>query len=164
MALTNDGAREVRHVRRGGGRRQEHPDPDARGLLMWETVCPQPNEALVPGETDPRYTMIKEYFEANRDAEFQKIHFVSADTPEECCVLHVYSFDGVQTGWEILLEPYCSWFKQHDLSFLYEEHHRHLKLLQWQRPGKRWLLKAPAHMWALPELLPQTLSKRARRR
>ena len=109
-------------------------DPDARGLLMWETVCPQPNEALQPGEADPRYTMIKEYFEANRDADFQKIHFVSADTPEECCVLHVYSFDGVQTGWEILLEPYCSWFKQHDLSFLYEEHHKHLKLLQWQRP------------------------------
>ena len=51
-------------------------DPDARGLLMWETVFPQPNEDLSPGEVDPRYTMIKAYFEANRDADFQKIHFV----------------------------------------------------------------------------------------
>ncbi|MEM1113040.1 MAG: sulfotransferase [Pseudomonadota bacterium] len=127
-------------------------DPDARGLLMWEAVFPQPNEELAPGEIDPRYSMIKDYFEENRDADFQKIHFSSADTPEECCVLQVYSFDGVQTGWEILLEPYCSWFKQHDMSFLYEEHRRHLQLLQWQRPGTRWLLKAPAHMWALPQL------------
>jgi hypothetical protein len=28
-----------------------------------------------------------------------------------------------------------------------------LRLLDWQRPGERWLLKAPAHMWAIEALI-----------
>jgi hypothetical protein len=67
--------------------------------------------------------------------------------------MHAYSFDGVQSGWEIMLEPYASWFQNHDLKPLYSEFRDYLKLLQWQRPGERWLLKAPAHMWALPEIV-----------
>lgn len=30
-----------------------------------------------------------------------------------------------------------------------------LKLLDWQRPGDRWLLKSPAHLWALDVLVDQ---------
>ena len=28
-----------------------------------------------------------------------------------------------------------------------------LQMLDWQRPGDRWLLKAPAHMWAIDSLI-----------
>jgi hypothetical protein len=28
-----------------------------------------------------------------------------------------------------------------------------LQMLDWQRPGERWLLKAPAHMWAIDSLI-----------
>jgi hypothetical protein len=28
-----------------------------------------------------------------------------------------------------------------------------LKMLDWQRPGERWLLKAPAHMWGIDALI-----------
>ncbi len=129
-------------------------DPDARALLLWETSFPQPLEGLPAGVEDPRLRGTKEYLDSNRDPEMDKIHFTSADYPEECCLIQVLSFDGVATGWEYLQEPYHSWFKSHSLDFMYEEHRDHLKLLQWQRPGTRWLLKAPAHMWAIDEIVP----------
>lgn len=128
-------------------------DPAARGLLLWETICPQPMPGLERGAEDPRFRAIADGIEANRNPEFDKIHYVTADMPEECCLLQVYSFDGVHTGWEYLQEPYHSWFKNHGLDFMYEEHRDHMKLLQWQRPGTRWLLKAPAHMWAVDEIM-----------
>lgn len=128
-------------------------DPDSRALLLWESIFPDPYYELKPGELDPRYTMMRDYMAANRDPEMDKIHYAHVDGPEECIFLQSHSFDGVLRGWEIGYEPYCSWFQDHDLDFLYSEHVDNLKLLQWQRPGKRWLLKAPAHMWGVPELL-----------
>jgi hypothetical protein len=128
-------------------------DPAARALLLWEIHCPEPLEGLAAGAPDPRQAAMVEYMEANRNPAFDKIHYAHPNLPEECVMMHAYSFDGVQTGWEIMLEPYASWFKDHDLKPLYREYRDYLKLLQWQRPGERWLLKAPAHMWALPEIL-----------
>ncbi len=124
-------------------------DPAARGLLLWETTFPQPLPGLKPGQDDPRMLAMAEKMEAARNPEFDKIHYSSATTPEECCLLWVYSFDGVSTGWEYLMEPYGSWLRGRDATFMYREHREHLQLLQWQRPGTRWLLKAPAHMWAI---------------
>lgn len=128
-------------------------DPAARGLLLWEIHNPEPLEGLPSMEEDPRFKAMKQHMDATRDPEMDKIHYTAADTPEECCMLQLYSFDGVATGWEYLLEPYHSWFKNHGLAYMYEEHRNHLKLLQWQRPGTRWLLKAPAHMWAVDEIV-----------
>ncbi|MCZ6829343.1 MAG: sulfotransferase [Gammaproteobacteria bacterium] len=128
-------------------------DPATKALLLWEIHYPEPLEGLKPGAPDPRHMGMVEYMEANRNPEFDRIHYAHPDLPEECVMMHAYSFDGVQTGWEIMLEPYSSWFQNHDLKPLYREFRDYLKLLQWQRPGERWLLKAPAHMWALPEIV-----------
>ena len=128
-------------------------DAATKALLLWEIHCPEPLEGLPAGAPDPRHTGMVAYMEANRNPEFDRIHYAHPDLPEECVMMHAYSFDGVQTGWEIMLEPYSSWFQNHDLRPLYHEFRDYLKLLQWQRPGERWLLKAPAHMWALPEIV-----------
>jgi hypothetical protein len=128
-------------------------DPAVKALLLWEIHCPEPLDGLPPGAPDPRHAGMVQYMEANRNPEFDKIHYAHPDLPEECVMMHAYSFDGVQTGWEIMLEPYSSWFQNHDLMPLYREYRNYLRLLQWQRPGERWLLKAPAHMWALPEII-----------
>lgn len=94
-------------------------------------------------EEDPRFQALKQHMDATRDPEMDKIHHMAADNPEECCMLQVYSFDGVATGWEYLLEPYHSWFKNHGPGFMYEEHRNHLKLLQWQRPGNPLAAESP---------------------
>jgi hypothetical protein len=36
---------------------------------------------------------------------------------------------------------------------MYAYQKRMMQLLDWQRPGERWLLKAPAHLWGLDALI-----------
>lgn len=130
-------------------------DPAARPLLLWEGIFPDPNWDLAPGEEDPRYRAMKAISEQTRqkNPDFTKAHFADADTPEECVLLHAFGLDGGQLGYELMLEPYASWFAEHDLRPLYRYYADVLRLLDWQRPGERWLLKTPSHLWALDALV-----------
>lgn len=130
-------------------------DPAARPLLLWETQFPDPAEGLEPGAEDPRYLAIKQYYEQahEKNPEFTKVHFASADTPEECVLLHAFTLNGVHHGAEVMFEPYRSWYPEQDLGEMYAYYKMLLQMLDWQRPGDRWLLKAPAHMWAIDSLI-----------
>lgn len=131
-------------------------DPAARPLRLWETQCPDPLEGRPPAADDPRRAAIDAYYAKGREKnpEWTKIHFTSADTPEECVLIHAYACHGVQLGIEPLLEPYASWYQSQvaDLRALYAYQKKLMQLLDWQRPGERWLLKAPAHLWGLDAL------------
>ena len=127
--------------------------PENRGLLQWEVQFPDPWPDSAPGQADPRYAYLVKALEQAKDSEFQKIHYVDADTPEECCLIHSYAFSGVQLGFEIMLEPYRSWFLEQDLRPLYDYQKRLLQMLNWRNPGERWVLKAPAHMWAIDVIM-----------
>ena len=75
-------------------------DPEARPLLLWETQHPDPIEALAPGQPDPRYLAIKTWYEEahQKNPEFTKMHYASADTPEECVLLQALSLDYSPAG------------------------------------------------------------------
>jgi hypothetical protein len=130
-------------------------DPAARPLRLWETQSPEPIR-LAPGAPDPRREAIDAYYAQGREKnpDWTKIHYTSADTPEECVLLHAYAFHGVQLGIEPMLPPYASWYQAQvaDLRPLYAYQKKLMQLLDWQRPGERWLLKAPAHLWGLDAL------------
>jgi hypothetical protein len=130
-------------------------DPVARPLLLWETQFPDPAVGLAPGAPDPRHQAVKSYYEQahRKNPEFTKIHYASADTPEECVLLQAISMNGVHHGVEVMLEPYASWYRKQDLRPMYRYYRTLLQMLDWQRPGERWLLKAPAHMWAIDALI-----------
>jgi len=129
-------------------------DPAARPLYMWEGFNPEPIEGLPKGVPDPRYMAMKAWEEQNaKDARFKKIHSTSVDTPEECIHLLNHTFCDVQYGIEPMMEPYGSWFQQQDLHKSYRYYADLLRMLQWQRPGERWLLKTPGHLWALDILI-----------
>ncbi len=130
-------------------------DPAARPLLLWEARHPDPLENLAKGATDPRRDELEARFAAARAAnpEFTKVHFTSADTPEECVLVHAFALHGVQMGFEVMLEPYATWYREQDLGGMYAYYRDVLKMLDWQRPGRRWLLKAPAHMWGIEPLV-----------
>lgn len=127
--------------------------PENRGVLQWEVQFPDPWPGSKPGDEDPRYPYLVKALEKNRDSEFAKIHFIDADTPEECVLLHAFGFHGVQLGFEIMLEPYRSWFLQQDLTGMYAYQKRQMQMLNWRMPGKQWMLKAPAHMWGIDAIL-----------
>lgn len=126
-------------------------DPKARPLKLWEGMSPSPCDNFEHGKPDPRYVMMKAWQEEQNknNPDFSKIHHTTADTPEECIHLLNHTFQDVQFGVETMMEPYGSWFQQHDLRPSYHYYADLLRMLQWQRPGDRWLLKSPAHLWAL---------------
>jgi hypothetical protein len=130
-------------------------DPAARPLRLWETQSPDPLEGLAVGQPDPRRDAVEAHFARGREKNpaFTRIHYTSADTPEECVLLHAYAMNGVQLGIEVMLEPYASWYRAQNLRSMYAYYEDLLRMLDWQRPGDRWLLKAPAHMWAIDALV-----------
>jgi hypothetical protein len=131
-------------------------DPAARPLLLWEGIFPDPlGREVEAGEEDPRLTALRGYYEQAlvKNPDFAKIHEARADRPEECVMLQAHTFCDVQVGIEVLLEPYASWFQQQDLRAAYRYYADLLRMLDWQRPGTRWLLKSPAHLWALDVLV-----------
>ncbi len=131
-------------------------DPAARPLLTWEGMFPAPlGRPLAAGEEDPRLVGMRAYYARQRekDAGFDKIHYVDAETPEECVLLLAHTFKDVQIGIEPLMSPYREWFEAQDLTPSYRYYRNLLKLLDWQRPGERWLLKSPAHLWAIDVLV-----------
>jgi len=130
-------------------------DPSARALRNWEARIPEPLEGQAPGEPDPRRAALAASYERGRarHPEFAVIHDTSVDTPEECVLLQASSFHGVQSGVEVMLEPYASWYRRQPLDGLYAYYADLLRLLDWQRPGERWLLKSPAHLWGIRELV-----------
>ena len=127
--------------------------PENRSMLQWEIQFPDPWPGSKPGEEDPRYRFLADALEKERDSEFAKIHFVDADTPEECVLLHSYALHGVQLGFEIQLEPYRSWLLAQDLAPLYRYQKKQLQMLNWRNPGRQWMLKAPAHMWGIDAIM-----------
>ncbi len=133
-------------------------DPLSRPIRLWETQFPYPPEGWTEdrrGQPDPRRDAMEAYYAQGREKnpDFTRIHFASADTPEECVLIQAYSLAGVQLGTEVMMEPYGSWFRAQDQQPVYELERRILQLLDWQRPGERWLLKSPAHMWGIDALV-----------
>jgi sulfotransferase family protein len=130
-------------------------DRATRPLLYWEGCHPYPLDGLKPGEPDPRLVAVRESLAKmrQRDPEFSKIHEVTADGPEECVQLLAHTLGGVQLGIEPLISPYREWFEKQDLRGPYAYYADLLRMLDWQRPGERWLLKSPAHLWALDVLI-----------
>ncbi|HRF88093.1 MAG TPA: sulfotransferase, partial [Pseudomonadales bacterium] len=126
-------------------------DVAARPLKLWEGMSPDPLPSNPPEAEDPRYVQLKAFYEEahQKNPNFDKIHFTNADTPEECIHLLNHTFQDVQFGVETMMEPYGAWFQQQDHLPSYRYYADILRMLQWQRPGERWLLKTPAHLWAL---------------
>lgn len=130
-------------------------DRASRPLLLWEGVCPTPSAEGDAGQPDPRIAMIQAGLDLDRarNPDFDKIHFARAEGPEECVLLLAHTFRDVQVGIEPLMQPYGAWFERQDLRAPYAYYKGLLQMLDWQRPGERWLLKSPAHLWALDVLL-----------
>lgn len=130
-------------------------DPSARPLLLWEGNHPDPIEGLPEGTEDPRLVALRAALEKARAANpgFSAIHDARADEPEECVQLLAHSMAFVQLGVEPLFSPYRECFLEQDFGPMYDLYADMLRLVDWQRPGDRWLLKTPAHLWALDHLL-----------
>jgi hypothetical protein len=91
---------------------------------------------------------------ANRFApEFKRIHPMAPDLPQECIAITAMVFLSIQFHTTHAVGRYQDWFERHDQNLAYAFHRRFLQHLQSRGGPRRWVLKAPGHLFGLPALL-----------
>jgi hypothetical protein len=122
-------------------------DPENRVLASWEALNPVPlNED--PAEIVQRMKTARISEKALRlmAPGFFSIHPVEYEKPEEDILLLDTNFLSTTPEATMHVPSYAAWLEQTDQSHAYQYMVKLLKLLQYQRPAKRWVLKSPHHM------------------
>ena len=127
-------------------------DPDHRVPLTWEVMSPSP-----PTGDNEKRRIQRAISSCNcfnwLAPTFRQVHPVGAELPQECVSLMAPTFMSDQFDAMYYVPSYRAWFFRQDLRPAYEYHRRFLQHLQVRRNARRWVLKAPTHMFALPALL-----------
>ena len=126
-------------------------DPENRSILSWEALNPAPiNDDVKTGKE--RIKIAKTSVKALQymSPGFFAIHPIEYEAPEEDVLLLDVSFLSTTTEATMNVPTYAAWLEKADQSSAYAYMVKLLKLLQWQRPGKRWVLKTPHHLEFLP--------------
>src|SRR5215475_1555996 len=129
------------------GADQEHRFP-----LMWEVRSPSPPTRHDEKSRIQRMNQSCNFFNWLAPT-FRHVHSVGAEIPQECVSLMTPTFLSDQFDAMYYVPSYRSWFFRQDLRPAYQYHRRFLQHLQFRRAARRWVLKAPTHVFALPALL-----------
>jgi sulfotransferase family protein len=127
-------------------------DPENRAPLTWEVMEPSPPTNAEKEQRIRRTSQnlaCLEWMAPN----FRQLHPVGAHLPQECVSLMSPTFLSDQFDTMYNVPGYREWFLQQDLQPAYAFHRRFLQHLQERKNRRRWVLKAPTHMFALPTLL-----------
>jgi hypothetical protein len=84
--------------------------------------------------------------------ELKKIHYLAPDEPEECIPLLANSFESDFYAFAYKVRSYFDWYIDREHLDCYTYYRKQLQWIQSKTPGKRWLLKSPAHLAALKSL------------
>jgi len=129
-------------------------DPASRAPQAWEVMTPSPPPEAARYDTDPRIA------EAERKLrwldwlapDFKAIHPLGAQLAIECIAILSHSFLSSRFHTTYRTPSYQAWLKKQDRRPAYAYHRRFLEHLQWRTGADRWVLKAPAHLYALDAL------------
>ena len=127
-------------------------DPEYRAPLTWEVMTPSP-----PTRDNEKRRIQRATQSCNclnwLAPTFRHVHAVGAEMPQECVGLMTPTFMSDQFDTMYYVPSYRAWFFRQDLLPAYEYHRRFIQHLQFRQSARRWILKAPTHMFALPTLL-----------
>src|ERR1700745_1038948 len=127
-------------------------DPEHRCPLMWEVRSPSPPTRDDEKRRIQRATQSCNFFNWLVPT-FRYVHTVGAEVPQECVSLMTPTFLSDQFDAMYYVPSYRAWFFRQDLRPAYEYHRHFLQHLQVRQSARRWGLKVPTHMFALPNLL-----------
>jgi hypothetical protein len=127
-------------------------DPANRAPLTWEVMSPSPptsdnQPARIRGAA--RSLSILNWLAPT----FEQVHATGPKLPQECVSLMSPTFMSDQFDTMYNVPSYREWFLKQDMRPAYEFHRRFLQHLLLRRSAQRWVLKAPAHMFAVQTLL-----------
>ena len=123
-------------------------DPDIRELSAWEALNPVPSRGEKQGDPRRRIrkTKLAEKTIGYLAPDFAAIHPIRYDAPEEDVFLLDLSFMSQSPEAMMHVPTYSAWLERQDHSSAYRYLLTMLRLLQWQRPGRNWVLKTPNHL------------------
>jgi hypothetical protein len=128
----------------------------ARFLPFWEAYSPIPyNLDKHRGGRDGRHAEAKRKLALLKwvGPEFNKIHPIDVDDPEECYHLFRSHFL-VPPGFDFAYVPsYWQWWDTRAHADVYPLHKRQLQVLQWLDRRRHWVLKCPNHLSGIDHLL-----------
>jgi Sulfotransferase family len=84
--------------------------------------------------------------------EFNTLHPVAVDAPEECTDITAHVFQSLRWDAMYRVPSYNSWLERSGFLDAYRFHRRFLQHLDAQLPGRRWILKSPDHLFALDDI------------
>ena len=134
-------------------------DDSRRPLRLWEALQPAPNGDLAGGKRDVRRTKAQLFVHViNRwgAPTLRSVHPLDADEPEECTTLLLNTF--ISPAFSLLgnVPSYVAWMRGRGrelMPWVYEQYRTYLQVLQHQDRRAAWVLKSPAHSFALQALL-----------
>jgi hypothetical protein len=84
--------------------------------------------------------------------ELNALHPIAVDAPEECTDITAHVFQSLRFDAMYRVPSYNSWLERVGFLDAYRFHRRFLQHLDFQSPGRRWILKSPDHVFALDDI------------
>ena len=127
-------------------------DPGLRTPFTWEVMFPSP---AARGDADVRIERTERALRwVDRLAPgFKRIHPVGAELPQECIAITTHAFASIQFHTTQRVPSYQDWLESASMTDAYRYHRAFLQCLQRHDARRRWVLKAPGHLFALDALL-----------
>ncbi len=129
-------------------------DPDNRVPLTWETARPLPPPEAATYRSDPRIAQAQ----ADLDQvdkllpQFKTMHPMGAERAQECVTMTSHDFTSMIYFVQYFVPTYDRFVIESDMRSALKWHRRFLQVLQWKKPGVRWALKSPQHLWHLQHI------------
>jgi Sulfotransferase family len=130
-------------------------DPGHQGLELWLAEMPQPRPPRDTWAADPVFQHIQAGYQQHhvKHPEFMGVHYIAADTVEECWQLLRQTLRSVSYECLAHLPTYSAWLKAQDWTGPFRRHRRNLQLIGLNDAGRRWVLKNPSHLFSLDAIL-----------
>jgi len=128
-------------------------DPQTMAPRLWQLVHPRParSGALASAVRKGWVGLQLAVFRALAP-ELSALHPVALDAPEECTEITAHVFQSLRFESTYRVPSYGRWLERRGLLAAYRFHRRFLQHLDAERPGRRWVLKSPDHVFALEDL------------
>ncbi|MGZ4693790.1 MAG: sulfotransferase family protein [Acidimicrobiales bacterium] len=131
-------------------------DPAHRAPMAWEVDRPVPPPRTETYDTDPRIDEVQATIDMADSLipGFTAFHPMGARLAQECVRITASDFRSMIFPTQYHVPDYDRWLLyEADMAPAYRWHRMFLQHLQSEHPGDRWLLKSPAHLWHLGDLL-----------
>src|ERR1051325_1211244 len=127
-------------------------DPANRVPRVWEVMFPVPVARSARSDPRPRMAARRLWWFRRLAKRPDSVYPMRASTPHECVAIHSYTLLSQEFISTARIPAYESFLRSCDLTPVYLWQKRFLQYLQLDSEERRWILKAPDHVYSLKEL------------